>query len=55
MSDELSRAEQELARQQGRYIGIGFSTYSEICGLGPSKVAGISATVRRPVSLAITK
>ncbi len=34
------RAEQSAARQQGRYLGIGFSTYVEICGLGPSVVAG---------------
>jgi carbon-monoxide dehydrogenase large subunit len=32
--------EQQEARQQGRYLGIGFSTYVEICGLGPSSVAG---------------
>lgn len=49
------RKEQEEARKKGRYLGIGFSTYVEICGLGPSKVAGAvgfqgglweSATVR---------
>ncbi|HEY8478082.1 MAG TPA: molybdopterin cofactor-binding domain-containing protein [Chloroflexota bacterium] len=34
------RAEQQRLRQQGRYIGVGFSTYVEICGLGPSQVAG---------------
>ena len=34
------RAEQTAARRQGRYLGIGFSTYVEICGLGPSPVAG---------------
>ncbi len=34
------RAEQAEARQKGRYLGIGFSTYVEICGLGPSQVAG---------------
>jgi carbon-monoxide dehydrogenase large subunit len=34
------RAEQKSARQKGRYIGIGVSTYVEICGLGPSQVAG---------------
>lgn len=34
------RQEQAAARQQGRYIGIGVTTYSEICGLGPSQVAG---------------
>ncbi|MGH2403019.1 MAG: xanthine dehydrogenase family protein molybdopterin-binding subunit [bacterium] len=34
------RKQQEAARKDGRYLGIGFSTYSEICGLGPSPVAG---------------
>ncbi len=34
------RKEQAEARKQGRYLGIGVSTYSEICGLGPSQVAG---------------
>src|SRR5207244_13117713 len=30
------RAEQEAARKQGRLIGIGVSSYVEICGIGPS-------------------
>ena len=34
------RAEQQEARKKGQYIGIGLSTYAEICGLGPSQVAG---------------
>lgn len=34
------RKEQEKAWKEGRYLGIGFSTYVEICGLGPSQVAG---------------
>jgi aerobic carbon-monoxide dehydrogenase large subunit len=34
------RKEQAEARKQGRYIGVGVTTYSEICGLGPSQVAG---------------
>jgi carbon-monoxide dehydrogenase large subunit len=34
------RAEQAAAREQGRYIGVGVTTYCEICGLGPSAVAG---------------
>ncbi|HET9266221.1 MAG TPA: molybdopterin cofactor-binding domain-containing protein [Vicinamibacterales bacterium] len=34
------RAEQARLRGQGRYMGIGVSTYVEICGLGPSQVAG---------------
>ena len=34
------RAAQEQARAEGRCVGIGVSTYVEICGLGPSQVAG---------------
>ncbi len=34
------RAEQRAARAKGRYIGVGVSVYVEICGLGPSQVAG---------------
>ena len=34
------RQEQARLRQQGRYLGIGITTYTEICGLGPSQVAG---------------
>ncbi len=34
------RAEQAAARENGRHIGLGLSTYVEICGLGPSQVAG---------------
>jgi carbon-monoxide dehydrogenase large subunit len=34
------RAEQKDARAKGRYLGIGVATYVEICGLGPSQVAG---------------
>jgi len=30
------RAEQAQALKQGRYIGIGISSYVEICGIGPS-------------------
>jgi aerobic carbon-monoxide dehydrogenase large subunit len=36
------RREQDEARQQGRYLGIGFSTYMEICGLAPSRAVGPS-------------
>ena len=52
--DDL-RKEQETLRAQGRYIGISVSSYAEMCGLGPSQVAGAvgfqgglweSATVR---------
>jgi carbon-monoxide dehydrogenase large subunit len=34
------RAEQAAMRQQGKHVGIGLCTYAEICGLGPSQVAG---------------
>ena len=33
-------AEQAQLREQGIYRGIGFSTYTEICGLAPSRVTG---------------
>ena len=34
------RKEQAAALRKGRYLGLGISTYCEICGLGPSAVAG---------------
>jgi carbon-monoxide dehydrogenase large subunit len=34
------RQEQAEARKQGRYLGLGLVSYIEICGLGPSQVAG---------------
>jgi carbon-monoxide dehydrogenase large subunit len=34
------RREQENARNAGRHMGIGIASYVEICGLGPSQVAG---------------
>jgi aerobic carbon-monoxide dehydrogenase large subunit len=34
------RDEQARLRTEGRYLGIGVCTYVEICGLGPSQVAG---------------
>ena len=34
------RREQAEARKKGRYLGIGVASYVEICGLGPSQVAG---------------
>ncbi|HUF28795.1 MAG TPA: molybdopterin cofactor-binding domain-containing protein [Gemmatimonadaceae bacterium] len=52
---EALRAEQAKLRQEGKYLGIGFSSYIEACGLAPSQVAGAlgaqaglweSATVR---------
>ncbi|MFQ5838562.1 MAG: xanthine dehydrogenase family protein molybdopterin-binding subunit [Thermoplasmata archaeon] len=33
------REEQAKAREEGRLLGIGFSTYVEMCGLAPSPVA----------------
>ncbi len=35
------RKEQEQARKQGRYLGIGLSTYIEICGAAPSSWIGV--------------
>jgi len=51
MADYKSlREEQKKAREQGRLIGIGLSTYVEICALGPSQAMPAggweSATVR---------
>jgi carbon-monoxide dehydrogenase large subunit len=44
------RARQTEARKHGRYLGIGFSTYVEICGMGPSAAMPApgwdSATIR---------
>ena len=34
------RQEQRDARREGRLLGVGFSTYIEICGMAPSAVAG---------------
>ena len=34
------REEQAKARTDNRYLGIGVGSYVEICGLGPSQVAG---------------
>ncbi|MBI1354123.1 MAG: molybdopterin-dependent oxidoreductase [Acidobacteria bacterium] len=34
------RRQQAEARENGRYLGLGLATYVEICGLGPSQVAG---------------
>jgi carbon-monoxide dehydrogenase large subunit len=39
---EAFRREQEELRSRGVYRGIGFSTYTEICGLAPSRVTGPS-------------
>ncbi len=37
---EEARKQQAEARSKGRLVGIGVVTYTEICGLGPSEVAG---------------
>src|SRR5436190_19203492 len=34
------RAEQARLRKQGRYVGVGLSSYIEACGLAPSQVVG---------------
>src|SRR5262244_2659835 len=34
------RADQAAARQQGRLLGVGFSTYIEACSIAPSKLVG---------------
>jgi aerobic carbon-monoxide dehydrogenase large subunit len=34
------RKQQEAARKKGRYLGIGFSSYVEICGVAPSAWIG---------------
>ena len=34
------RAQQAEARQHGKHLGLGLSTYVEVCGLAPSKAAG---------------
>jgi carbon-monoxide dehydrogenase large subunit len=52
------RAKQKQLREQGRYLGIGVSTYVEVCGMGPSKALGgagwDSATVRIEPTGAVT-
>ncbi len=35
------RQKQEAERSEGRLVGIGFSTYVEICGVAPSKWVGV--------------
>ena len=37
---ENFRERQAQAREEGRYLGIGFSCYIEACGLAPSELAG---------------
>ncbi|MBI5930673.1 MAG: molybdopterin-dependent oxidoreductase [Chloroflexi bacterium] len=38
---ESFRKEQAEARKQGRYLGVGFSSYVEICGVAPSAWIGL--------------
>jgi aerobic carbon-monoxide dehydrogenase large subunit len=38
------RREQATLRERGTYRGIGFSTYTEICGFGPSRPRGPDST-----------
>ncbi len=38
---EEFRREQEEARQNGRYLGLGLSTYVEMCGVAPSSWIGL--------------
>jgi carbon-monoxide dehydrogenase large subunit len=35
------RAEQDAARKEGRYLGLGISSYLEICGVAPSAWIGL--------------
>jgi carbon-monoxide dehydrogenase large subunit len=50
VSYKALREEQKKAREQGRYMGIGISSYVEICAFGPSAATATggweSATVR---------
>jgi carbon-monoxide dehydrogenase large subunit len=41
---ENFRKEQEEARKQGRFLGVGFSSYIEMCGAAPSAWIGVSPT-----------
>ncbi|GIS37470.1 MAG: hypothetical protein Ct9H90mP9_5000 [Pseudomonadota bacterium] len=35
------REEQKRARDEGKYLGVGFSTYIEACGVAPSAWIGV--------------
>ena len=37
---EAFRERQEEARENGRYLGVGFSAYIEACGIAPSELVG---------------
>ncbi|MDQ2683015.1 MAG: xanthine dehydrogenase family protein molybdopterin-binding subunit, partial [Chloroflexota bacterium] len=45
------RAEQERLRKEGRYIGIGISSYVEICGFGPYDSAKVRVEPSGAVSI----
>ena len=38
---EKFRIEQKAARNEGKFLGVGFSTYIESCGLAPSAWVGV--------------
>lgn len=38
------KAKRDAARAEGRLLGLGLSTYVEICGFGPSALAGLGFT-----------
>lgn len=47
------KAKRDAARQEGRLLGLGLSTYVEVCGFGPSALAGLGfswATYGLPTS-----
>lgn len=46
------RAEQERLRAQGRYLGIGVSTFTEICGFGPFESANVRVEPSGQVTVA---
>ena len=35
------RAERDKARAEGRHVGLGLSSYVEVCGFGPSALTGL--------------
>jgi carbon-monoxide dehydrogenase large subunit len=48
------REEQRRARKQGRLVGIGVSTYTEICGFGPSFAQTAAITVTSSGNVIVT-
>ncbi len=41
------RREQQEAANNGKLVGVGFSTYIEACGIAPSAVVGLLGCTRR--------